>query len=124
MRVGQRSGWQIDHSLKFSDICHQARNDIRPNSVVLASYMPRTTPKKPKPKARPVKAKPVANSLIEPKATPSATETTDYTVGDEVTHPLFGDGTVTAVDGKKLTIKFSDGRVKLIISSFVKRRPH
>jgi hypothetical protein len=48
--------------------------------------MPRTTPKNPKPKARPVKAKPVANSPIEPKATPSATETSDYTVGDEVTH--------------------------------------
>jgi hypothetical protein len=85
--------------------------------------MSRTTPKKPMPKARPKKAKPVANSPIEPKSTPSATETTNYSVGDEVTHPMFGDGTVTAVDGNKLTIKFSDGRVKKILESFVEHRP-
>jgi len=83
--------------------------------------MPRTTPKTPK--ARPMKAKPVATSPTEPKATPSATETTEYPVGDEVTHPLFGDGIVTADDGKKLTIKFSDGRVKQILESFVTHRP-
>ena len=82
--------------------------------------MPRTTPKNSK--ARPIKTKSVANSPMELRATPSATQTADYTVGDEVTHPLFGDGTVTAVDDQKLTIKFTDGRVKLILETFVKRR--
>jgi len=99
-----------------------SRNDIRPNFVVLASCMPRTTPKKPRPKSRPKKAKPVATSPTEPEATSPPTETTDHTVGEEVTHPMFGDGTVTAVDGNKLTIKFNDGRVKRIIESFVERR--
>jgi len=85
--------------------------------------MPRTTPKRPRPKARPKKAKPVASSPTEPKATPPGTETAEFAVGDEVTHPMFGDGTVTVVDGNKLTIKFNGGRVKRVLASFVKRRP-
>ena len=35
---------------------------------------------------------------------------------------MFGDGTVTAVDGDKLLIKFKDGRVKQIVDYYVKHR--
>ncbi len=48
--------------------------------------------------------------------------TTEYTIGDDVAHPQFGDGTVTDTEGDKLTIKFADGRIKQIVDYYVKRR--
>jgi hypothetical protein len=45
---------------------------------------------------------------------PSAA-TTEYAVGDDVTHPQFGDGTVTEIESDKLTIEFADGRMKQIV---------
>jgi len=45
-----------------------------------------------------------------------------YTTGDAVSHPLFGDGIVTAIDGDRVTIKFADGRVKQIRDDYVKHR--
>jgi hypothetical protein len=53
---------------------------------------------------------------------PVATAGHGYVMGSRVSHPMFGDGAVTAVDGDKLLIKFKDGRVKLIIATFVKPR--
>jgi ATP-dependent DNA helicase UvrD/PcrA len=46
-----------------------------------------------------------------------------YSTGTAVSHPQFGHGVVTAIDGDKLTIKFADGRVKQIIDYYVKPRP-
>jgi hypothetical protein len=51
-----------------------------------------------------------------------AASTAGYAVGSKVTHPMFGDGTVTAFDAKKLNIEFGDGRVKQILNGYVKRR--
>jgi hypothetical protein len=85
--------------------------------------MPRTPAKKPKPKTSPKKAKPVA--APESKSSDAerpAEKTTGYAAGDRITHPQFGDGTVTAIDADKLTIKFADGRVKQIVDYYVKRR--
>jgi DNA helicase-2/ATP-dependent DNA helicase PcrA len=48
--------------------------------------------------------------------------TSKYAVGDDVAHPQFGDGTVTDIEGDKLTINFADGRVKQILDYYVKRR--
>jgi DNA helicase-2/ATP-dependent DNA helicase PcrA len=48
--------------------------------------------------------------------------TTSFTLDEEVTHPKFGDGTITDIESNKLTIKFSDGRVKQILDYYVKRR--
>jgi hypothetical protein len=45
-----------------------------------------------------------------------------YAIGDDIAHPMFGDGTVTDTDGDKLMIKFADGRVKQILDYYVKRR--
>ncbi|MFA5955181.1 ATP-dependent helicase [Hyphomicrobium sp.] len=39
--------------------------------------------------------------------------------GTRVRHEKFGDGTVTTVDGNKLTIDFDDGSTKRVVASFV-----
>ena len=45
-----------------------------------------------------------------------------FEVGTKVSHPMFGDGTVLAVEEGKLIIKFKYGRVKKIVDYYVKRR--
>ena len=45
-----------------------------------------------------------------------------YTVGDHISHPLFGHGTVTAIDENKLTIKFPESVTKQIIDAYVTHR--
>jgi hypothetical protein len=45
-----------------------------------------------------------------------------YVAGDLVSHPLFGDGAVTAIDDDKLTIDFVDRGVKQIVHDYVERR--
>ena len=39
--------------------------------------------------------------------------------GTRVRHEKFGEGTVTLVDGNKLTIDFDDGSTKRVVASFV-----
>ena len=45
-----------------------------------------------------------------------------YTVGDHITHPMFGHGTVTAIDERKLTIEFPESVTKQIIDAYVTHR--
>ena len=52
---------------------------------------------------------------------PVSAQTSAFAIKDRVSHRLFGDGVVIAVDGEKLTIKFADGRVKQIVDYYVKR---
>jgi len=63
---------------------------------------------------------------VEPAASPedaiAATAGHGFKVGSNVSHPMFGDGTVTAVDLERLMIKFKGGREKLIVAAFVKPR--
>jgi len=47
---------------------------------------------------------------------------TGYAAGELVSHPMFGPGTVTAVEADKLTIKFADGQVKQIVDYYVSPR--
>ena len=42
-----------------------------------------------------------------------------FKVGARVHHEKFGDGSVTFVDGNKLTIDFDDGTIKRVVASFV-----
>ena len=51
--------------------------------------------------------------------TPKASE---YAVGDQVSHPMFGSGTVAAVDADKLTIEFANGVTKQIVDYYVRPR--
>ena len=48
-------------------------------------------------------------TLESSEAAPSspAPSVSEYAVGDQIFHPMFGDGTVKAIDGDKLTIKFA-----------------
>lgn len=46
-----------------------------------------------------------------------------YAVGDQIAHPLFGEGTVTEIDASKLTIEFSDGVSKQVLDGYVRHRP-
>jgi hypothetical protein len=53
---------------------------------------------------------------------PAPAYVSDYAVGDHIAHPMFGDGTVTAVDQNKLTVEFTDSVTKSIIDGYVKHR--
>jgi hypothetical protein len=44
-----------------------------------------------------------------------------FAVGDRVAHQQFGDGTITAIEGPKLSIAFDIEGNKQIIDSYVKR---
>ena len=48
----------------------------------------------------------------------------EYSIGDQVEHKLFGEGTILTVDGvensAKLTIEFRDKDSKIIIAKYVK----
>ena len=48
----------------------------------------------------------------------------EYSIGDQVEHKLFGEGTILTVDGvensAKLTIEFRSEDSKMIISKYVK----
>jgi hypothetical protein len=45
-----------------------------------------------------------------------------YTVGDQISHPMFGNGTVTAIHTNKLTIEFPHSVIKQIVDDFVTHR--
>jgi hypothetical protein len=45
-----------------------------------------------------------------------------FAIGDPVSHPQFGDGSVTAIDGGTLTIAFVDQQVRQILDYYVKRQ--
>ncbi len=62
-----------------------------------------------------------ASKTIEGKVIASSTEESEFVTGDRVNHPKFGVGSVTAVDGNKLTIAFDGGETKRVVASFVER---
>jgi hypothetical protein len=102
--------------------------------------MPSTTKKAPA-GAKPAAAKPAAAKPAGPKATakpakagakkapskkkvpaappPPVVHVSAYTVGNRVSHPVFGEGKVTAIDRDQLSIKFADSD-KVVLESFVK----
>ena len=58
-----------------------------------------------------------------PRPSPAAAvHTSKYAVGDHVSHPIFGEGKVTTIDGEKLTIQFLNNVVKQIIEGYVTHR--
>ena len=64
-------------------------------------------------------SKAVANG---PSTAGNTPETSKYAVGDQVSHPMFGGGTVAALDADKLTIEFDKGVTKQIIDYYVRPR--
>ena len=55
---------------------------------------------------------------LEAKSTGAAS---DFSVGDRVFHQKYGNGSVTVVDGNKLTVEFDKAGEKRVVGSFVER---
>ena len=72
-------------------------------------------------KAATKKTRSKANA-IELSPAGNAPKASEYAVGDQVSHPMFGSGTVAAVDADKLTIEFAKGVTKQIIDYYVRPR--
>ena len=68
---------------------------------------------------KPTKARAPRASALKSTA-PAPAYTSKYTVGDQISHPMFGDGTVTAINADKLTIEFADSVSKQIVDDYVK----
>jgi DNA helicase II / ATP-dependent DNA helicase PcrA len=78
-----------------------------------------------KPRASPLKKAAAPRKKVEePTTTPAATvaQPSKYAIGDRVSHPMFGDGSVTAIDSNRLTIQFSNDITKQIVDDYVKHR--
>jgi len=74
-------------------------------------------------KARALSAStPRKTAKLTTPVTPPVAHVSDYAVGDHISHAMFGDGTVTAIDANKLTIDFPESVTKQIIDGYVKRR--
>jgi DNA helicase-2/ATP-dependent DNA helicase PcrA len=58
---------------------------------------------------------------IEGELVAASTEEANFKPGERVMHQKFGAGTVTNVDGNKLTIDFDDAGRKRVVDSFVSR---
>ncbi len=99
----------------------RSRFDNQPASAFAATY---DTPGWQRAQRRQASGAPAARAPITIDATPvaSSSEASDYTAGDRVFHNKFGPGTVTHVDGNKLTIEFERAGRKRVVDSFVARR--
>lgn len=80
-----------------------------------------------KPAAAKAGAKPAAKAAKAPRAKKVPAPPPEpipyvsaYEIGNKVTHPMFGDGKVTAIDDEQLSIAFSGGD-KVVLDSFVKK---
>ncbi len=63
---------------------------------------------------------------VKPKPHPAAVAApipyvSPFAIGDHISHPQFGEGTVTEIEGAKLTINFASRGTKQIIDDYVKR---
>ena len=72
--------------------------------------------KKPTKATTPGKSEKRSTPNTAPAAPPYASK---YTVGDQISHPMFGAGTVTAIHTNKLTIEFPHNIIKQIVDDFV-----
>ena len=71
---------------------------------------------------KPTKAGTPRASALKSAAPATPAYVSKYTVGDQISHPMFGDGTVTAIHTNKLTIEFSADVIKQIVDDFVTHR--
>jgi hypothetical protein len=64
----------------------------------------------------------IKSECIDPSPAGNTPKASEYAVGDQVSHPMFGSGTVAAVDADKLTIQFAKGVTKQIVDYYVRPR--
>jgi hypothetical protein len=85
--------------------------------------MPTTKKKAPAPKAASkAAAKTTTKSAAKKKPAappPPVVHVSAYSVGNRVSHPVFGEGKVTAIDRDQLSIQFANSE-KVVLESFVK----
>ena len=75
-----------------------------------------------KPRAQP-KNKPPAHGKAEPiEEAVAVVPTSQFSLGDAVHHPMFGDGKVESIKEDKLTITFDENVTKVIREDFVTRK--
>jgi hypothetical protein len=88
--------------------------------------MPHPRSKKPKVSAGRASSEPSAKlrkrRLPEAGLAPEQAKQSTFAIGDLVSHPQFGDGSVTAIDDGKLTIAFVDHQVRNILDYYVRRQ--
>jgi hypothetical protein len=94
---------------------------IERNKIAMARLASKTksTPKTPEYRSAPIKKKRSAPAAV---SDPEPLEAPGYATGDLVSHPLFGDGAVTAIVDDKLTIDFGDRGIKQIVHYYVDHR--
>jgi hypothetical protein len=94
------------------------RTDEHPMRDVASPPAPKVVTNPSKPKGR-------ATARVKPKAQAAVTAPISYVspflIGDHISHPQFGEGTVTEIDDEKLTIDFASRGTKQIIDYYVKR---
>jgi len=71
---------------------------------------------------KPTKARATRASALKSTMAATIAYVSKYTVGDQISHPMFGDGTVTAITANKLTIEFPDSVTKQIVDGYVSPR--
>jgi len=71
---------------------------------------------------KPTKTRAPRASGVKSAAPATPAYISKYTVGDQISHPMFGDGTVTAIHTNKLTIEFPHSVIKQIVDDFVSHR--
>jgi hypothetical protein len=80
---------------------------------------------KPKPPKKKLSASRL-HSRDEPKSTEGASRLAkreiEFSVGDRVVHPHFGEGKILEVHSEKLTIQFGASGIKQVLKGFVARR--
>ena len=67
-------------------------------------------------------AKATANAAGTSPSRASIPLQTEYAIGDRISHPMFGHGTVAAINADTLTIEFEGNVVKQILDGYVKPR--
>jgi hypothetical protein len=99
------------------------RTDEHPMPDVASPHVPTVVTKPSKPKA-PDQGLKRATARVKPKAQPAAIAPIPYVspfaIGNHISHPQFGEGTVTEIDDAKLTIDFASRGTKQIIDYYVK----
>jgi len=77
---------------------------------------------KPKPRAQPKKKAPVHDKAVPIEEAVAVAPTSQFSLGDAVHHPMFGDGKVEIIKEDKLTIRFDGNVTKVIREDFVTRK--
>ena len=95
-----------------------------PISLVMSITDAKKTTKARQPRASALKST-ASRKTAKPKTPVNGVATayaSRYAVGDHISHPMFGHGTVTAIDENKLTIEFPESVTKQIMDAYVTRR--